>query len=701
MNGEKRNKIMSSEELDDVLPKYEPVKLSGKNLAQQYVSAFNTGMNIYQCVNYLQGSIDATINGVNNVVKSWNDSVDETLTKSIGITKETTTEQFNKEWTAKQPELIEQVNTLTTNQFNEDWGVLENRINTTLETQNTNIENIQNEQNELETNTNNNINVQNTKINSIQTQQNNLASNQTNLANQQTTLSNRMDTFTSLSQGSTTGDAELKDIRVGANGVTYPNAGDAVRGQYSQLKEDLGNFSTLVYEDALYNLQNLFYYKDLPFESGYYYEIINGNLSKTVNSNYSSITKVIKIKPNSKITITKDSLFITLTIDMKPIEVHSNYTTNISVITAEENAEYLIISVHNESLSNGYIKTNSLNNLLDVAIKPNDKFVNAYFMANNENEIEIYNFNGYLTKNGDLIFDKNIYGKYTNYIHCKKGDNFYYNGLGEYEAASWLFYNDATLVSFGQSKNKTIVEIPEGVNGVIFSSYSTNNVTLDVYRINNDNFFSNVLYGKKYVACGDSFTHGDFTSVSNTTDNYDYVTNQYKTYPWHIAKRNGMNLINLAVNGSKTSDFMNIYKNIPTDADYITIAYGLNDYSNNMPIGTIDDTEENTTFMGYLNTAFTWISKNIPFAHVGIVIMPAYMGNDYRVAQEALARKYGFAVLNMYNANVPMFMNKDGADRAIQSDKYNKFIVSETNSHPNEKAHKFMSTFIENFLRSI
>lgn len=239
MNNEKEKDAIDTSKLDEILPKYDSLKLNGINLAQNYVSAFNTGMNIYQCVNQLQGYIEWVVKAVNDVVKSWNVQVGESINQSKAIVRETTTEQFNIEWTNKQPELIEQVNTLTTNQFNEDWGVLENRINTTLETQNTNIQNIQNEQNELETNTNNNINAQNTKINSIQTQQNNLASNQTNLSNQQTTLSNRMNTFTSLSEGSTTGDAELKDIRVGANGVTYPNAGDAVRGQYSQLKEDL------------------------------------------------------------------------------------------------------------------------------------------------------------------------------------------------------------------------------------------------------------------------------------------------------------------------------------------------------------------------------------------------------------------------------------------------------------------------------
>lgn len=67
----------------------------------------------------------------------------------------------------------------------------------------------------------------------------------TSLSQDLTTLTGRVDNIAqTIVPGGTTGDAELADIRLGYNGVTYATAGDAVRAQANILQKEVDNTNT-------------------------------------------------------------------------------------------------------------------------------------------------------------------------------------------------------------------------------------------------------------------------------------------------------------------------------------------------------------------------------------------------------------------------------------------------------------------------
>ncbi len=238
---------------------------------------------------------------------------------------------------------------------------------------------------------------------------------------------------------------------------------------------------------------------------------------------------------------------------------------------------------------------------------------------------------------------------------------------------------------------------------------------------------SNILYGKKLVACGDSFTEGDFVgyvdenglSYKNSPVIYDPVWGMYKTYPWWIAQRNDMELINEAKCGSTMAlskkhlenpdtvpadDHLPFalerYKQVPLDADYVLLQFGLNDMFA-CQLGTIDDTGIDT-FYGAYNTVLEYFITNLPFAKIGTVVSNAYLHPDFRQAIIDVSVKWGIPYLDMMaDPTVSATLTKTGmCERAIAI-RNSQFYVTEKNGHPNHKAHELNSYIYEAFLRRI
>lgn len=107
-----------------------------------------------------------------------------------------------------------------------------------------------------------------------------------NFEDELNTLNRRVDEITVLPEGSTTGDAELADIRVGADGTTYQNAGTAVRTQISNLKDLIEDAETQYAPIGLVDKSNMLIGK--VRNQGYYYG------SETVDPAYCYVVIPVK-----------------------------------------------------------------------------------------------------------------------------------------------------------------------------------------------------------------------------------------------------------------------------------------------------------------------------------------------------------------------------------------------------------------------
>ena len=225
---------------------------------------------------------------------------------------------------------------------------------------------------------------------------------------------------------------------------------------------------------------------------------------------------------------------------------------------------------------------------------------------------------------------------------------------------------------------------------------------------------SNVLWEKKWVSCGDSFTEGDF---KDSEENFRFTDGLYAgekmVYPFFIGRRNRMTVVNEAKCGNTITNLPNRpnafsiarHQSLPADADYITLHFGINDDDAHQksPIGGITDTE-NTTFYGAWNVTLRYLITHHPYAKIGIIV-PNGCTRPYTDAIRAVARRWGIPYLDLPGDYAVPLLNrvadKDEICEEARSIRNGQFSVSEKNRHPNVRAHEFESTVIEHWLRSL
>lgn len=251
----------------------------------------------------------------------------------------------------------------------------------------------------------------------------------------------------------------------------------------------------------------------------------------------------------------------------------------------------------------------------------------------------------------------------------------------------------------------------------------------NVLLSNND-----VLYGKKWAVFGDSFTHGA-TTGKLTEGKYK---GSRKTYPYFIGNRTGIEVLSFFTGGRTLAypsdgSFTNsvtcpsascYYRNVPADVDYITIYLGINDSHHEngssgtdgedvtgvIPLGSIGDANT-STYYGAWNVVLSWLMENRPNAHIGIIVSNGCDRAEYRTAQIEIAKKYGVPYIDLNgDERTPVMIRSQNPDIASsvktivnrkQAVDYDGTITGKVNMHPNDEAHEYESTFIENFLRSL
>lgn len=545
----------------------------------------------------------------------------------------------------------------------------------------------------------------------------------TNLTNEMNVLDSRMDTFASLPEGSTSGDAELLDIRVGANGVTYPSAGGAVREQVGGLKSDLQDGIQNGFTDAItlsYELGKINDNTGID-ESSTNYIRSKGFFTATADIHFKkykeSYMYIMKYDSNGTFegrtfygnSVEEADYAITAGYKYRISYMHYPYETATlswanEIKLYSRRIEWLQdIQIALENLDTE-ITTFGVKRLLNYGVK-NEVSINwsVGWIDSSTGAVQtgtsaIINSTA-VSLTDDIVIRKikdstlQIY-EYTNGSFTRIGVN---QGVSEYHLtvntdATYKFcyyrvpYETATVDSYKED--------------FVISYISDELAALERFS---------AVSGKKWVAIGDSLT--DPVTLS------EFSGDETKNYTNLVAEKLGLTLANVGVSGSgywrkstisPYKGFYQVAQTIPTDADIVTLFGSFNDMgvdggtSGRNILGTIYD-DGTATVGGCINQAIKNVIARVPNAVIGIILPTPWNAMTQTASELAtyeaytnlvkgVAERYSLPVLDLFHHS-----NLRPWDDTFKATYYK----NADGVHPNHYGHMRIAGYIADFVESL
>lgn len=489
-----------------------------------------------------------------------------------------------------------------------------------------------------------------TYINPFIEEQNRIINNQTltinNQNNEIATLNSRVSNIASLPEGSTSGDAELQDIRVAYNGEIYSSAGNSVREQITQIINDIGN-----YKIKLPTAGSAGLYKDITssFETGT--EITFKVLSYTNEPNYFDVYgfredgtyKTIYKGTLGEVNVILDKIIkVKTTEPYNKIRFYMNYKTPQQQEPVDYNQDVFIEYTFNKN--NIY---SEIANFIDIK---NKMLVSKKIFVTSDNinsTIETNDFNN--LNSFDVIYFYNV----TDMIN-KPVETLY--GLF-YTIPYNPGYNNGLLQYYIHRTGDIYYRISTGtVEEVVWTEWKK----ISVEKVEELNKHTANIF-KKVVCCGDSYTAGYIVDSNGVAHSY----NEEYAWPKYMEKLTNNTYINCGVSGANANTWLSASGGLAkAQASGIAQAYliglAINDSSTSdrhLDLGVVSDIgTENVTYYGRYSKIIRELHAISPKAIIFVQTCPNSDTERYDPYNEAVrtiaaqyAEEYNVHVLDLAN----------------------------------------------------